>query len=161
MPKELARRNITVAKEEYAIHCEGHYLFAALTTNWLNSGETAAALAFRHSNDKSQAMRMSAGVHVFICDHMALSGNEIILNRKHATRLNVAAELTNAFDRYKDGVLLLQRNIETPKAGPLSLRDTHGKLFEIFYRRLLPTRMLIPVTDSSLSKEDRTDWGVY
>jgi hypothetical protein len=30
----------------------------------------------------------------------------------------------------------------------------------IFYRRLLPTRMLIPVTDSYLSKEDRTDWGL-
>jgi hypothetical protein len=58
MHEELARRDITVAKEEYAIQCEGHYLFAALTTNWLNTGETAAALAFRHSNDKSQAMKM-------------------------------------------------------------------------------------------------------
>jgi hypothetical protein len=50
-------KNITIAKEEYAIQCEGHYLFAALTTNWLNTGETAAALAFQHSNDKSQAMK--------------------------------------------------------------------------------------------------------
>jgi hypothetical protein len=58
MHEELARRDITVAKEEYAIQCEGHYLFAALTTNWLNTRETAAALAFRHSNDKSQAMKM-------------------------------------------------------------------------------------------------------
>jgi hypothetical protein len=31
---------------------------------------------------------------------------------------------------------------------------------EIFYRRLLPPRLLIPVTDSHLSKEDRTDWGL-
>jgi hypothetical protein len=31
---------------------------------------------------------------------------------------------------------------------------------EIFYRRLLPSRMLIPVTDSYLSREDRTDWGL-
>jgi hypothetical protein len=53
MHEELARRDITVAKEEYAIQCEGHYLFTALTTNWLNTGETSAALAFRHSNDKS------------------------------------------------------------------------------------------------------------
>ena len=53
MHEELARRDITVTKEEYAIQCEGHYLFAALTTNWLNTRETAAALAFRHSNDKN------------------------------------------------------------------------------------------------------------
>ena len=37
---------------------------------------------------------------------MALSGDEIILNRKHTTRLNVAAELTKAFDRYRDGALV-------------------------------------------------------
>ncbi len=88
------------------------------------------------------------------------SGDEIILNRKHTTRLNVAEELTKAFDRYRDGTLVLQHNIEDLKAGPLSLGDAQRKLFEMFYRRLLPTRMLIPVTDSYLSTEDRTDWGL-
>jgi hypothetical protein len=106
-------------------------------------------------------MKIYAGVHVFICDNMALRGDEIILNRKHTTRLNIAAELSNAFDRYKDGALVLQRNIGDLRGGPLSLGDAHRQLFEIFYRRLLPTSMLIPVTDSDLSKEDRTDWGVY
>jgi hypothetical protein len=160
MHEELARRDIHISKEEYAIQREGSYLFAALTTNWLNTGETAAAIAFRHSNDKTEAMKMYAGVHVFICDNMALSGDEIILNRKHTTRLNVAAELTKAFDRYRDGTLVLQHNIEDLKAGSLSIGDAQRKLFEIFYRRLLPTRMLIPVTDSYLSKEDCTDWGL-
>jgi len=160
MHEELARREIQITQEEYAIQREGNYLFAALTTNWLDTRETAAALAFRHSNDKTEAMKMYAGVHVFICDNMALSGDEIILNRKHTTRLNVAAELTKAFDRYRDGTLVLQRNIEDLKAGPLSLGDAQRKLFEMFYRRLLPTRMLSPVTDSYLSKEDRTDWGL-
>src|SRR2546430_769479 len=112
MHEELARRNIEVHKEEYAIQRDGNYLFAALTTNWLDTGETAAAIAFRPSNDKTEAMKMYAGVHVFICDNMALSGDEIILNRKHTTRLNVAAELTKAFDRYRDGTLLLQHNID-------------------------------------------------
>ena len=117
-------------------------------------------MAFRHSNDKSEAMKMYAGVRVFICDNMALSGDEIILNRKHTTRLNVAAELTKAFDRYNDGALILQRNIEDLKAGPLSLGDAQRTLFEAFYRRMLPSRMLIPLTDSYLSHDDRTDWGL-
>ena len=160
MHEELDRRHIQVATEEYAVQREGNYLFAALTLKWLETEEFAAALAFRHSNDKSEAMKMYAGVRVFVCDNMALSGDEIILNRKHTTRLNVAAELTKAFDRYKDGTLVLQRNIGDLKAGPLSLGDAQRKLFEIFYRRLLPVRMLVPVTDSYLSKEDRTDWGL-
>jgi len=158
--EELDRRDIQVAREEYAIQRKGNYLFAALSTNWLDTGETAAAIAFRHSNDKTEAMKMYAGVHVFICDNMALSGDEIILNRKHTTRLNVAAELTKAFDRHKNGALVLQHNSEDLRAGPLSLGDAQRKLFEIFYRRLLPTRMLIPVTDSYLATEDRTDWGL-
>jgi hypothetical protein len=161
MHEELPRRDITVAKEEYVIQCDGHYLVAALTSNWRNTGETAAALALRHSNDKSEAMKIYAGVHVFICDNMALRADEIILNRKHPTRLNIAAELTKAFDRYKDGALVLQQNIGDLRAGPLSVGDAHRKLFEIFYRRLLPTSMLISVTDSYLSKEDCTNWGVY
>ena len=55
---------------------------------------------------------------------------------------------------------MLQRNIEDLKAGPLSLGDAQRKLFEVLYRRILPARMLIPVTDSYLSHEDRTDWGL-
>ena len=159
MHEELNRREIQIAKEEYAIQREGNYLFAALTTNWLDTGETAAAIAFRHSNDKTEAMKMYAGVRVFICDNMALSGDEIILNRKHTTRLNVAAELTKAFDRYKDGAFVLQRNIEDMKAGTLALGDAQRKLFEIFYRRMLPTRMLMPVTDSYLPQKTAPTGG--
>ena len=62
MHEELDRREIQITKEEYAIQREGNYLFAALTTNWLDTGESAAAIAFRHSNDKSEAMKMYAGV---------------------------------------------------------------------------------------------------
>jgi hypothetical protein len=160
MREELDRRQIRITTEEYAIQREGTSLFAALTLNWLQDEEMSAALAFRHANDKSEAMNMYAGVHVFICDNMALSGDEILLNRKHTTRLNVAAELTQAFDRYHNGALVLQRHIGDLKSRPLSLGDAQRKLFELFYRRMLPARMLVPVTDSYLSQADRTDWGL-
>ena len=89
---------------------------------------------------------------------MALSGDEIILNRKHTTRLNVAAELTKAFDRYKDGVLVLQRNIEDLRAGPLSLGDAHRKLSEIFYRRIFSpcTRIRILTNLSMRTSRSKT-----
>jgi hypothetical protein len=160
MHEELDRRHIRITREEYAIQREGTSLFAALTLNWLRDEEMSAAIAFRHANDKSEAMNMYAGVHVFICDNMALSGDEIILNRRHTTRLNVAAELTKAFDRYHDGALVLQRHIGDLKSRPLSLGDAQRQLFEIFYRRMLPARLLVPVTDSYLSQDDRTAWGL-
>jgi hypothetical protein len=132
MHEELVRRDIQVTKEEYAIQREGNYLFAALTTNWLDTGETAAALAFRHANDKTEAMNMYAGVRVFICDNMALSGDEIVMNRKHTTRFSPTAELTKAFDRYRDGALVLQRNIEDMKNGMMTQTAIEATLFGLF-----------------------------
>ena len=41
MHEELSRREMQITQEEYAMQREGNYLFAALTTNWLNTGETA------------------------------------------------------------------------------------------------------------------------
>jgi len=158
MHEELKRRQIQVAKAEYAVQKDGNYLFAVLTLNWLRDQEMSAALAFKHSHDKTEAMKMYAGVRVFICDNMALSGDEIILNRKHTTRLNVAAELTKAFDTYKNGVLMLQRNIEDMKGWMMTQTAIEATLFEIFYRRILPARMLVPIADSFYSQSERTAW---
>ena len=72
----------------------------------------------------------------------------------------MAAELTKAFDRYHDGALVLQRHIGDLKRRPLSLGDAQRQLFEMFYRRMLPVRLLVPVTDSYLSQDDRTAWGL-
>src|SRR6266850_6560284 len=160
MHEELSRREMQITQEEYAIQREGNYLFAALTTNWLDTGETAAAIAFRHSNDKSEAMKMYAGVSVFVCDNMCLSGDEIVMNRRHTNRFSPAAELTKAFDRYRDGALVLQRTIEDMKAGRLSDISAEAMLFQIIYQKILPSRMLIPVADSFYSQDDRTDWGL-
>jgi hypothetical protein len=66
--QELAFREIMVVKEEHAVQRDGHYLFAAMVLNWLNTGTFAAALAFRHSNDRKEAMTIYAGMHVFVCD---------------------------------------------------------------------------------------------
>jgi hypothetical protein len=45
-------------------------------------------------------MKMYAGVSVFACDNMALSGDEIILHKRHLPSLNLRHALMQAFDRY-------------------------------------------------------------
>jgi len=105
-------------------------------------------------------MKMYAGVHVFVCDNMALSGDEIILNRKHTTRFNAAEALTGAFDRYRHGALVLQQNIEDLRVSTLPEWDAQRELFNIFYRNLLPARFLKPVADSYFSGQDRSTWAL-
>jgi hypothetical protein len=42
----------------------------------------------------------------------------------------------------------------------LSHVSIEAQLFEIFYRRMLPARMLISVAESFYSQNDRTSWGL-
>ena len=84
---EVTRRNITVVNEEYAVQRRTHMLVGTLVLNWLTNDEFAAALAFRHANDRSEAVKLYAGVRVFACDNTAVSGDEIILKKKHTQEL--------------------------------------------------------------------------
>jgi hypothetical protein len=160
MHQELERREIHIVKEQYAIHHDGNLLFAALTLAWLRDEEMSAAIAFRHSNDKREAMKMYCGMRVFICDNMALSGDEIVMNRRYTNRFSPAAELSEAFDPYQEGALVLQRNIEDMKAGRLADMSAEAMLFQIFHQRILPAHMLVPVADSYYSQSERTGWAL-
>jgi hypothetical protein len=158
--QELAFREIAVVREEYAVQRDGQYLFAAMVLNWLHTDEFAAALAFRHSNDRKEAMKMYAGVSVFVCDNMALSGEEIILHKRHLPSLNLRHALMQAFDRYQDGALILRRNIEALQREVLTIGDAERKLFTIFHRRVLPSRLLVPIADAYLTGASQTSWGL-
>ena len=68
--EELTHRNIAVVKEDYAVQRKKSMLFGVMVLNYLQTDEFAAALAFRHANDMSEAVKMYAGVKVFNCDNM-------------------------------------------------------------------------------------------
>ena len=59
---------------------------------------------------------------VFACDNTAVSGDEIILKKKHTKNFDIDAAMPEAFDRYKAGTLVLQRDIEALKAARLTPR---------------------------------------
>jgi hypothetical protein len=113
--EELTHRNIAVVHEDYAVQRNKSLLFGVMVLNYLQTDEFAAALAFRHANDMSEAVKMYAGVRVFNCDNMSLSGDEIILHKKHSPRFQLAAALPEAFDKYQHGALQLQRDIDDLK----------------------------------------------
>ena len=113
--EELTHRNIAVVQEDYAVQRNKSMLFGVMVLNYLQTDEFAAALAFRHANDMSEAVKMYAGVRVFNCDNMCLSGDEIILHKKHSPRFQLAAALPEAFDKYQHGALQLTRDIDELK----------------------------------------------
>ena len=144
---EVARRGIGVTFENYAVQRKTHMLFGVMVLNWLDSDTFAAALAFRHANDRTEALRMFAGVRVFACDNMALSGDEIILQKKHTARFALAQALPEAFDRYQYGTLRLQQSIEDLQGTPIDAQGAQGTIFDIFRRKIVPLRLFHPVVD--------------
>jgi hypothetical protein len=145
--EELDRRQIGVTHEEYAVQRKGNYLFGVMTLNYLKTDEFAAALAFRHSNDMQEAMKMYAGVRVFACDNMALSGSELILHKKHSKHFSLVKSLPEAFDRYQDGALQLQREIDELKESTISRDSANRRIFDIFRRKIVPIRLFHPVIE--------------
>jgi len=146
--EEVKNRNITVVTEEYAIQRHNNMLVGTMVLNWLENDEFAAALAFRHANDMSEAVKLYAGVRVFACDNTAVSGDEIILRKKHTKNFDIRAELPEAFDRYKEGTLILQRGIDELKATPCGAIDAKEMIYDIFRKKLVPLRLFHPVVES-------------
>lgn len=158
--EEFDRRQIGVTHEEYAVQRKGNYLFGVMTLNYLKTDEFAAALAFRHSNDMQEAMKMYAGVRVFACDNMALSGSELILHKKHSKHFSLANELPEALNRYQDGALQLQHDIDELKELPVSRDLFTRRVFDIFRRKIVPIRLFHPVVnDWYATHPTRTDVG--
>src|SRR5262252_3379304 len=145
---EVASRQITVIREEYAVQRQGNMLVGIMVLNWMATAEFAAALAFRHSNDMQEALKLYAGVRVFACDNTAVAGDEIILRKKHSPRFDIRAELPDAFDRYQDGSLRLQRDIAELKTTPLSTQEARGYIVDIFRQKIVPLRLFHPVLDA-------------
>jgi hypothetical protein len=144
---EVTRRGIGVHSERYAVQRKNHMLFGVMVLNWLDNQEFAAALAFRHANDRSEALWMYAGVRVFACDNMALSSDEIILHKRHTARFTLEQALPEAFDRYHQGTLMLQKSIADLKGAPLRTQDAKGYIFDIFRRKIVPLRLFHSVVD--------------
>jgi hypothetical protein len=146
--EEVRNRKIEVVKEEYAVQRRNNMLVGTLVLNWLDNDEFAAALAFRHANDMSEAVKLYAGVRVFACDNTAVSGDEIILRKKHTKNFDIRAELPEAFDRYRDGTLVLTRGINELKNCLCS--ELYGKevIYDIFHRKIVPLRLFHPIVES-------------
>ena len=162
---EVARRQIGVVTEEYAVQRHTHMLVGTLVLNWLHNDEFAAALAFRHANDRSEAVKLYAGVRVFACDNTAISGDEIILRTKHTRNFDIHTAMPEAFDRYKEGTLVLQRDIEALKETRLTPAEAKHSIFDIFRRKIVPLRLFHPVVadwdTATAGSEAGTAWTLH
>jgi hypothetical protein len=137
---ELARRDLEVRREQYAVQHQGTMLFGTLDLTWYDTGESAAALGLRTANNKSMALQLAIGLKVFVCDNLCFAGDLIALKRKHTAGLDLPRELAQALDRYQAGFVTLRAGIRRLQATCLTAQDTKVWIYDVFAQRLVPLR---------------------
>ena len=165
IPSELDRRGLHVKDEHYAVQKNGLQLFGTLDLDWQDTGEYAAALGIRTSNDRSLSITLVAGALVYACTNLCLSGDLIALKRKHTSRLNLAQELAGAIDRYQSSISDLYDGLERLKTTSVRNENAKGMVYDIFKRKIVPLRMFHGVTEYIHAHQEQnpilTKWEVY
>ncbi len=137
---ELARRDLVVRQEAYAVQHQGAVLFSTLDLAWGDTGAYAAALGLRTSNDKSLALQMAVGLRVFVCDNLSFASDLIALRRKHTARLDLPQELAHALDRYQAQYPRLQAGVARLQDTVVSTDAAKVWIYDVFVQQILPLR---------------------
>lgn len=168
--RQLAVREITIAREQFALQRDGQRLFGILelmVPDLVSGQEFRFALGIRNSNDKSEAMTIVAGARVLVCDNLMLSGDLIALQRKHTAKFNLSADISIAVDRYREHLTTFNGQIDELKTSPLTDIGAKLMIFEAFDEQILPVRFFPAVARTYFAGTDfpdvapRTKWGLH
>jgi hypothetical protein len=115
----LKERGLVITREEFAINPMGTKLFGTMDIEGdILPGAMAAALGFRHANDKSMALQSVAGGRVFVCDNLALSGDMTVLKHKHTWNFSLRGLINKGLDSWQRKQVQftgsIERMINTP-----------------------------------------------
>jgi hypothetical protein len=100
----LARRQLSVVKDEYAVSEDGMKLFGLLELA-TSTDDFRFSIGIRNANDKSMRFGMVSGMRVFVCDNMAFNGDFFAIQAKHTKHLQIMDSIALGIDR-------IQRNFK-------------------------------------------------
>ena len=115
----LARRQLAVIKEEYAVSDDVMKLLGVLDLT-TSAQDFRFSIAIRNANDKSMRLGMVAGLRVFCCDNMAFSGDFFAIQAKHSKNLIPIDAISLGVDRIQRNFEPLNRQVEAWKQQQLT-----------------------------------------
>lgn len=174
LKEEVSRWQATITREEYAIQTNGKKLFGVFDLNNLGGHpDRGYAIGFRSSNDETFALRIVAGARVFVCDNLALSGNDVVLNRKHTTGLSLQATLHHSVDQLFKQYASMDQAIARMQEHRLTDPNAKALIYDAFVKENLPLRLFPHVNEwyfespEKIQDESATDcqprsvWGLH
>ena len=130
--------------------------------------EAGFSLGFRSSQDQSLALLGRAGLRVFVCDNLALSGSSFAFQRRHTTRLDLELIVRVGFDRYEQHAGVLAGQVARLRQEPVTASRAKEVIYDAVADDVIPARLLARVHqfyfDSSAERPDcqpRSLWGLH
>lgn len=143
--EEFNARGYSIIKEEFAVQRgEGDLLFGVFDLRIPSStGDYTGSFGFRTSNDKTLGLRGVAGARVFVCDNLALSGDEIVLKRRHTSNLEIRWECVQTVVKFAERFPGFVKHIDDMKDYNLSDLETKELIYNAFcIEEVMPNRLL-------------------
>lgn len=142
----MVRRGYKLQKEQFGITPDGEKLFGVMGFQEETS-EYRLSVGFRTSNDKSLAASIVVGCKVFVCDNLCLSGESLLMNRRHSKLFSVKEEIWEATAQVQGKYGELQEKIETLKTRHCNENTAIINVVKAAQRGVMPQRLILPILE--------------
>lgn len=173
--REAEERGFEIKREQLALSQAGRALFGVMDLedkdgklDSLAKEQRGLSLGFRSSIDSTMAIKVVAGVRVFVCDNLALSGSLIAIQRKSTTGLQLKGAISGGFDKFVQQEGELEAQISRLEGTGISDVQAKGLIFDVFDRGIVGIRLFEDVgrfyfrpTDEQVDCHPRTLWGLH
>ena len=159
------RRGYEIVSEEYGLNPSGMKMFGVLKFASEGNPEYTRALGIRNSHDKSFALGLVVGEKIICCDNLAFGG-EVVIHRKHTSRIEIEELIPGAFDRLGEQYVRLEQRIGGMKLEAVSIDQARVITVMAAEIKAIPSCDIIPILEEF--KEPRheefsepTKWSLY
>lgn len=168
---EAEGRGLHMKGANYAITPQGEKFFGTFTFDH-GDDEKAWSLGVRNSVDKTISIRGVAGVRVFVCDNMALSGDQFVFKHKNTINLDVIEMVKAGVDKYIPAAEALDQQVARLQSVPLAEDRAKKLIYDAFVEHDVATIRLLPVVgefffdhgelgDNSFPDVTANLWGLH
>jgi len=152
MAEVFAERGLKVKREQFATMRDGGtFLFGMFDFEpvggdfaHLSAEGRGLSAGFRSGNAFEKPIEIAVGQNVFVCDNLALSGDIIVLKRRHTINMNLRDELEGAADKYLVEARGLEDSIQRFQGVELDDQAAKVVMFDMATGR--DGRQVFPVT---------------
>lgn len=157
-----------VSRTQLAVSKNLQALFGVFDFGCDKHPDRTLSMGFRNAVDQSLAIKVVAGTRVFVCDNLALSGDQIALQRRNTIRLDLEYAINVGLEKFKQSANILDAQIAALQAVELTDDAAKTAIFDVFAKGVIPVRLFNDVrrayfepADDATDVQPRTLWGLH